>query len=51
VFLLEKVPISPKLVLYITVKKRDLEVCAVKLETRTYSLIVVSLCRAPEAEV
>lgn len=32
-------------------KKRDLEVCAINLETGTYSLIVLSLYRAPKAEV
>jgi len=32
-------------------KKRDLGVCAIKLETRTYILIVLSLYGAPEAEI
>jgi hypothetical protein len=40
-----------KLVIHITAKKCDLEVRAIQLETRTYSVIVLSLCSAPEAEV
>jgi hypothetical protein len=54
VFLFGKVPISPKLVLHITVKKKkkgDLEVCAIELETRIYCVIVLSLYSAHEAEV
>jgi hypothetical protein len=52
VFLLVKVPISPKLVLlHITVKNGDLEVRAIELETRIYSVIVLSLYSALEAEV
>ena len=51
VFLLVKLPISPKLVLHITVKKGDLEVCAIELETRIYSVIVLSLYSSHEAEV
>jgi len=32
-------------------QKRDLEVCAIELETGRYSLIVLSLYRAPKVEV
>jgi len=49
--LLVRVRISPKLVLHITVKKGDLEACAIELQTRIYSVIVLSLYSAHEAEV
>ena len=49
--MLVKVPISPKLVLHIAVKKGDLEARAIELETRIYIVIVLSLYSAHEAEV
>jgi hypothetical protein len=46
VFLFEKICISTKWISHITVKK-DLEICAVVLETKASKLITLSLFRAP----